>query len=65
MKELFKSEQEALDYKEKHQIFGRVPEPLAGTKKWALNFPLKAHVTVYQPHAPERNPVPARVLTAS
>lgn len=53
MKERFNSEQEALEYKERHQLFGRVAEPLTGTGKWALNFPLEAHVTVHQPHAPE------------
>lgn len=50
MKSTFDSEQEALDYKATHQLFGRVPEQIAGTTKWALNFPLKAHVTVCQPH---------------
>lgn len=48
MKETFNSEQEALAYKEKHQLFGRVAEPIMGTNKWALNFPLEAHVTVQQ-----------------
>lgn len=56
MKEWFNSEQEGNEYKEKHQLFGRVPEQVAGTGKWALNFPLKAHVTVHQPHAPEAEP---------
>ena len=51
MKEIFNSEQEAFEYKAKHGLFGRVPEPIIGTKKWALNFPLKAYVTVYQPHS--------------
>jgi hypothetical protein len=46
MKERFNSEQEAKEYKEKHQLFGRVPVPLVGTRKWALVFPLEAHVTV-------------------
>lgn len=50
MKEWFKSEQEANEYKEKHQLFGRVPEPIEGTGKWALNFPLEAHLTERQPH---------------
>jgi hypothetical protein len=49
MASLFKTEQEANEYKEKHQLFGRVPEYIKGTGKWALNFPLKAHVTVI-PH---------------
>ena len=46
MKSLFKSEQEANEYKEKHQLFGRVAEPMQGTGKWALNFPLETHITV-------------------
>lgn len=51
MKSSFNSEQEALEYKAKHQLLGRVAEPIVGTKKWALNFPLEAHVTVCQPHS--------------
>ena len=51
MKSSFNSEQEALEYKAQHQLFGRVAEPIVGTKKWALNFPLEAHVTVCQPHS--------------
>lgn len=50
MKSTFNSEKEANDYKTEHQLHGRVAEPIAGTGKWALNFPLKAHVTVNQPH---------------
>lgn len=49
MPSLFKTEQEANDYKEKHQLFVRVPEPISGTGMWALVFPIKAHVTVV-PH---------------
>lgn len=48
-KDLFDTEQEALAYKETHQLFGRVPEFIEGRGKWALNFPLEAHVTVI-PH---------------
>lgn len=50
MKSTFNSEKEANDYKDQHQLHGRVAEPITGTSKWALNFPLKAHVTVHQPH---------------
>ena len=50
MKSTFNSEKEANDYKTEHQLHGRVAEPIAGTGKWALNFPLEAHVTVNQPH---------------
>lgn len=46
MKSLFKSEQEANEYKEKHQLLGRVAEPVQGTGRWALNFPIAAHVSV-------------------
>lgn len=45
-KNWFNSEQEALAYREKHQLDARVPEFSASYGKWALNFPLKAHVTV-------------------
>lgn len=51
-RERFESERAANQYKEKHQLFGRVAEPIAGGHKWALNFPLDAHVSVHQPHAP-------------
>jgi hypothetical protein len=51
MKSSFNSEHEANEYKQPHQLFGRVAEPVAGTGKWALNFPLEAHVTVHQPHS--------------
>lgn len=50
-KSLFKTEQEANEYKDKHQLFGRVAGPVRGTGKWALIFPLKTHVTVV-PAAP-------------
>jgi hypothetical protein len=51
MKSLFKTEQEANEYKEKHQLLGRVAEQVKGTGKWALNFPIEAHVTVdVKPH---------------
>jgi len=53
MKEWFVSKEEASEYKQTHQLFGRVPEPITGTGKWALNFPLQAHVTVHQPHSPD------------
>jgi hypothetical protein len=42
----FDSEQEALDHKTAHQLFGLEPEYLEPWKKWALIFPLKCHVTV-------------------
>lgn len=50
MRQKFDTEQEALEYKDKHQLFGRVPAYLQGYDKWALVYPLKAHVTVLQPH---------------
>lgn len=49
MKSYFGTEQEANNYKEKHQLFGRVPEYIQSAGKWALVFPIKAHVTVI-PH---------------
>lgn len=52
MSVLFKTKQEAIDYKEKHQLFVRVPEYIEFERKWALVFPIKAHVTVI-PHTLE------------
>jgi len=52
-KEWHDSEQEAHEYMKKHQIFNMVAIQPAGYKKWALVFPLEAHVTVSQPHAPD------------
>jgi len=46
VKSKFNSEQEANDYKTKHQLFSRVVEPISGTGKWALVFPIEAHLTV-------------------
>ena len=45
-KSLFKTEQEALEYRRTHGLHGRVAEPVAGTAKWALNFPLEGHLDV-------------------
>lgn len=51
MQSLFKSEQEAVAYKATHQLHGRVAEPVKGTGKWALNFPIEAHLIVnMKPH---------------
>jgi hypothetical protein len=46
MKSIFNSEQEANEYKGKHQLFGMVCEPIKGTRKWRLVFPIEAHVSV-------------------
>lgn len=46
MKTTFSSEQEAVAYKREHQLYQRVAEPILGTQKWALNFPIQAHITV-------------------
>lgn len=62
MKQWFKTEQEANEYKEKHQLFARVPEYIKGYEKWALVFPLKAHVTVRQPHGPTMSEVVSQVF---
>ena len=51
-KRRFDSEDEAREYLKDHGLVGRVVEPVAGTRKWALNFPIEAHVTVHQPHSP-------------
>lgn len=53
MKSQFNSEQDANDYKAKHQLYGRVAEKSGSTEKWALVFPIKAFVTVHQPHSPQ------------
>jgi hypothetical protein len=52
MKQWHNSEQEANEYMKKHRIFNMVAEKPEGSTKWALVFPLEAHVTVHQPHAP-------------
>lgn len=43
---VFNSEQQANDYKARHKLHQRKAEPVAGTGKWALNFPIEAHITV-------------------
>ncbi len=45
-KSRFNSEQEANEYKRKHQLHNRVAEPITGTGTWALNFPIEAHIMV-------------------
>lgn len=49
MKDWFNTKEEALAYKEKHQLTQRQPEYIKGCEKWTLVFPLKCHVTVI-PH---------------
>lgn len=44
--QLFDSEAEAQRFKAENNVFVRVPELISGRNKWALVFPLKAHVTV-------------------
>lgn len=39
-KQLFRTEQEALEYRTAHGLVGRVPKFLEGRGKWALVFPL-------------------------
>lgn|GEM_PF-4625614 len=46
MKEYFETEEEAKKYKEKHQLYVRIPEYIECRKKWALVFLIKAHLTV-------------------
>jgi len=46
MKEYFDTEEEAKEYKEKHQLYVRIPEYIKFRNKWALVFPIKAHLTV-------------------
>lgn len=46
MKSLFNTEQEASTYREKHQLFVMTAHPVNGTGKWALSYPIEAHVTV-------------------
>ena len=50
-KNRFDSEQEANDYKLRHQLTQRVAEPISDGK-WGLVFPIEAHVTV-QDGAPD------------
>lgn len=46
MKNLFNTKEEAKEYREKHQLWARVPEYIEFRKKWALVFPIKACLTV-------------------
>ena len=41
MKNYFETKEEAIRYKDKHQLCVRVPEYIECMKKWALVFPLK------------------------
>jgi hypothetical protein len=45
MNKLFNTEQDALAYKVKHQLFILVPEYIECYGKFALVFPLKCHVS--------------------
>ena len=45
-KSKFQSEQAANDYKAQHGLNGRAAEPIVGTSKWALNFPIEGHLHV-------------------
>lgn len=56
-KNLFDTEQLANDYRRDHRLHQRVAERVSGTDKWALNFPLEAHVTV-QDGAPSESREP-------
>lgn len=58
MKETFGSEEEANQYKEQHQLLGRVAQQLAGDGRWGLVFPLECHVEVRQPHARDIDETP-------
>ena len=44
--EYFDTEQDALRHKEAHQLTQRVPEFIQGRGKWALVFPISAHLQV-------------------
>lgn len=44
-KNRFETEQEASDYKLKHQLYNRVAEPIGGGK-WGLVYPIKSHIQV-------------------
>jgi len=57
MQPVFTSKQAAEDYRQAHQLHGRVAEPLAGSDRWALVFPLACHVEV-------RDGVPAEIRAA-
>lgn len=47
MKNIFKTEQEASQYKKDNQLFVMEVQPIKGTGKWGLVFPLESHLTVY------------------
>ena len=42
----FETREEALTYKEKHQLYVRIPKYLPCVKKWALVFSLKTFLQV-------------------
>jgi len=46
-KSRFNTEQEANEYKRKHQLHQQVAVSIQGTSKWALIFPIESHVTVH------------------
>jgi hypothetical protein len=53
MNSRFETEEEARAFMEKHQVKARQPERLGPSGKWALVFPLKAHVTVIPHTSPD------------
>lgn len=52
MNSRFDTEEEARTFMNEHKVFVRQPERLA-CGKWALVFPLKAHVTVIPHTSPD------------
>lgn len=49
----FETEEEARAFMEEHQVTARQPEQLGPSGKWALVFPLKAHITVIPHTSPD------------
>ena len=49
MKNSFKTKEEAMAYREKHQLYARVPEYIKCMDKWSLIFPIKTILQV-EPH---------------
>lgn len=50
----FETKEEALAYKEKHQLYVMIPVYLTCVKKWALVFPVKTYLEVINHNNEER-----------
>jgi hypothetical protein len=44
MKNNFKTKEEAIEYRDKHQLYNRIPVYIACFQKWSLVFDIKPNV---------------------